>query len=73
MKNKIETLRELLESSDGSLLPKAENLAEEICKDYLGGKDVPSGLEPLPLIINYTHGLLILTEEVNSLIEGARQ
>ena len=63
IENKIKTLRTLLENGD---VLKAEKLAEEVCRDYLGGTDIPKGLTPLPLII--LPGLFSLTEEINQLI-----
>ena len=119
IENKIKTLRNILDGSDGSRFPEAEKLANEIVillsHGYergsmregwglllLGGKtdpgrwasyhemgaygnriygtgnwtyeyhywkaELPKGIEPLPLVINYTAELMDRTDKINQLI-----
>ena len=68
LENKIKTLRNILGGDEPSRFPEAEKLAAEVVRLYDVGFCLPSGLQPLPLIINYTVELMDRTDKINQLI-----
>jgi len=68
IENKLKALRDILEGSDGIGFPEAEKLAAEVVRLYDIGFCLPSGLQPLPLVINYTVELMDSTDKINQLI-----
>ncbi len=66
MSAKISNIREILEEPRPSEFPQAENIAEELCVEFLRTGLWPEGEEELPTIL-YSSKLMSLTEQINIL------